>query len=335
VLDAPVRRGNGPPSRPGRAFRARLVAAVLVLVSLALITVYFRESSDGPLHASQRIGVSVLMPFEVAGERIARPFRDAWAWTSDLLDAKDENEDLRRENQEIRRELIEARTAAREYALQGAIADYVAGPNFPADFEPIVARIIGRPPTPYQQEVIVSAGKEDGIRRNAPVVSESGNLVGKVTDLTDSSARITLITDQSSAVSAVVLETEASGVVKHGASTSSLILDRVEKDEQVNEGNTVITAGWTTERFESLFPRGIPIGVVESVGQQDVDLFKRIQVAPLVDFDSLSAVIVLIQKEKPRPAQQSQGQQGQQGQQKKQNQKQQASGKKQGTARRP
>jgi len=331
VLDAPVRRGNGPPSRPGRAFRARLVAAVLVLVSLALITVYFRESNDGRLHAAQRIGVSVLMPFEVAGERIARPFRDGWAWMSDLLDAKDENEELRRENQEIRRELIEARTAARESTLQGAIAAYVAGPSFPADFEPIVARIVGRPPTPYQQEVIVSAGTGDGVRRNAPVVSEGGNLVGKVTDVTDSTARITLITDQSSSVSAVVLETEASGVVKHGASTSSLILDRVEKDEMASEGNTVITAGWTTERFESLFPRGIPIGVVESVGQQDVDLFKRIQVAPLVDFDSLSAVIVLIEKKRPQSAQPAQqGQQGKKGQQ-----KQKAAGRQQGTATRP
>ena len=285
---------------------------MLVLVSLGLITVYFREANDGPLHAAQRIGVSVLMPFEVAGERVARPFRDSWAWMSDLLDAKDENEDLRTENEELRREVIEARTAARESALEGTIAAYISGPDFPTDFEPVVARIIGRPPTPYQQEVIVSAGTDDGIRRNAPVVSEEGNLVGKVTDVTDSTARITLITDQSSSVSAVVLETEASGVVRHGASTSSLILDRVEKDEMVEEGNTVITAGWTTERFESLFPRGIPIGVVESVGQQDVDLFKRIQIAPLVDFDSLAAVVVLIEKERPAQGRQNNGQ-GQQG----------------------
>jgi rod shape-determining protein MreC len=276
---------------------------VLVLVSLGLITLYFRESNDGPLHAAQRIGVSVLMPFEVAGERVARPFRDGWAWMSDLLDAKDENEKLRQENQEIRRELIEARTAAREFALQGQISAYITGPSFPDDFEPVVARIIGRPPTPYQQEVIVSAGTGDGVARNAPVVSEGGNLVGKVTDVTDSTARITLITDQSSSVSSVVLETEASGVVKHGASTSSLILDRVEKDELVSEGNTVITAGWKTEQFESLFPRGIPIGVVASVGQQDVDLFKRIQIAPLVDFDSLAAVVVLIARPQPERAQ--------------------------------
>jgi rod shape-determining protein MreC len=303
-----------------------------VLVSLGLITVYFREANDGPLHAAQRIGVSVLMPFEVAGERVARPFRDSWAWMSDLLDAKDENEELRQENEELRREVIEARSAARELELQGTIATYISGPEFPTDFEPVVARIIGRPPTPYQQEVIVSAGTGDGILRNAPVVSEEGNLVGKVTDVTDSTARITLITDQSSSVSAVVSETEASGVVRHGASTSSLILDRVEKDEMVDERNTVITAGWTTERFESLFPRGIPIGVVESVGQQDVDLFKRIQIAPLVDFDSLAVVIVLIEKEPAQPRRQNQ-QQGQR--QNRQGQQQTGAGRRQETTTQP
>jgi rod shape-determining protein MreC len=304
-----------------------------VLVSLGLITVYFREANDGPLHAAQRIGVSVLMPFEVAGERVARPFRDSWAWMSDLLDAKDENEELRQENEELRREVIEARSAARELELQGTIATYISGPEFPTDFEPVVARIIGRPPTPYQQEVIVSAGTGDGILRNAPVVSEEGNLVGKVTDVTDSTARITLITDQSSSVSAVVSETEASGVVRHGASTSSLILDRVEKDEMVDERNTVITAGWTTERFESLFPRGIPIGVVESVGQQDVDLFKRIQIAPLVDFDSLAVVIVLIEKEPAQPRRQNQQQQGQR--QNRQGQQQTGAGRRQETTTQP
>ena len=97
----------------------------------ALITVYFREANDGPLHAAQRIGVSVLMPFEVAGERVARPFRDSWAWMSDLLDAKDENEELRQENEDLRREVIEARSAARELELQGTIAAYISGPRFP------------------------------------------------------------------------------------------------------------------------------------------------------------------------------------------------------------
>ena len=275
---------------------------MLVLVSLGLITVYFRESSEGPLHASQRIGVSVLMPFEVAGERVARPFRDAWAWTSDLLDAKSENEKLREENERIRAALIEIQTQSSEAADLSGIATYIAGPSFPDDFEPVVARIIGQPPSPYQQVITISAGSNHGIAVNAPVVTKEG-LVGLVIDVNDSNARIRLLTDQDSAVSAQVLGRGARGVVQHGASSSSLVLDRVEKNEMVEERDTVITSGWRTQEFESLYPHGIPIGTVESVGQQDVDLYKRIQITPLVDFDSLSTVIVLVEKpsqEQPR-----------------------------------
>jgi rod shape-determining protein MreC len=106
---------------------------------------------------------------------------------------------------------------------------------------------------------------------------------------------VTLLTDQSSAVSAAVLESGAAGIVRHGPSDSSaLILDRVSKDELVSEGDLVITAGWRSGKLESLYPRGIPVGTVKSVGQQDVDLYKRIQVTPLVSFDSLAEVIVLV-----------------------------------------
>ena len=76
------------------------------------------------------------------------------------------------------------------------------------------------------------------------------------------------------------------------------VLDRVGKDEFVEEGNLVITAGWRSGKLESLYPRGIPVGMVKSVGQQDVDLYKRIQVAPLVNFDALAEVIVLVPKKR-------------------------------------
>jgi len=73
-----------------------------VLVSIALVTVYFRESEGGTLHGAQRIGVSVAMPFEVAGERVARPFKDAYGWAADLLGAKSENEKLKKEIEVLR-----------------------------------------------------------------------------------------------------------------------------------------------------------------------------------------------------------------------------------------
>jgi rod shape-determining protein MreC len=271
-----------------------LVAAVLVLVSLALITVYFRESEDGALHGAQRIGLSVAMPFEVAGERIARPFRDAWDWASDLIGAKDENEKLRKEVEELRQKVVQQETAVSENERLKALLQFVDGPTFPSGFDGVATRVVGRPPSAYNQEVLIAAGTSSGVRRNDPVVTKDG-LVGLVTDLTSNGAKVTLLTDQSSAVSAAVLESGAAGIVRHGPSdTSGLILDRVGKDELVTEGNLVITAGWRSGKLESLYPRGIPIGTVKSVGQQDVDLYKRIQISPLVDFDSLGEVVVLV-----------------------------------------
>jgi rod shape-determining protein MreC len=296
VLDAPARRTEGLSPRTSRALRARLVAIVLVLISLALITVYFRESEDGTLHSAQRIGLSVAMPFEVAGERIARPFRDAWGWVSDLVGAKKENEKLKKENRDLRNELIAAETARSENEQLRAALKFVDGPKFPDGFTGVTTRVVGRPPSAFTQDVLIAAGTESGIQRNDPVVTQDG-LVGLVTDATSNGASVTLLTDQSSAVSALVLHSGAAGIVRHGPSDSSaLVLDRVAKDELVEQGDLVITAGWRSGKLESLYPRGIPIGTVQSVGQQDVDLYKRIQVAPLVNFDALAAVIVLVPK---------------------------------------
>ncbi len=82
--------------------RRRLVVAILCVLSLALVTVYFREADGGMLHNMQSTGASVLRPFEVAAERVARPFRDAAGWFSSLVHARDENKKLRKERDEAR-----------------------------------------------------------------------------------------------------------------------------------------------------------------------------------------------------------------------------------------
>ena len=273
---------------------------VLVLVSIALITVYFRESEGGTLHGVQRIGVSVAMPFEVAGERVARPFQDAYGWASDLFGAKSENEKLKKEVETLRAQVVANETAAQENKQLQALLHYVDGPRFPENYTGVTTRVVGQPPTAYDQEILIAAGTGNGVQVNDPVVTDEG-LVGLVTDVWSNGAKVTLLTDQSSAVSAMVLQSGAAGVVRHGPSDpSALILDRVGKDAMVNEGDLVITAGWRSGSLESLYPRGIPIGTVKSVGQQDVDLYKRIQIAPLVNFDSLSDVVVLVPNSRPK-----------------------------------
>ncbi len=88
--------------------------------------------------------------------------------------------------------------------------------------------------------------------------------------------------------------------MRHARGTrETLVLDRVRKQDVVRVGHEIVTAGWRAGALSSLFPKGIPIGRVTSVGQTDTDLFQQVQVDPYVDFGALDAVIVLVPTERP------------------------------------
>jgi rod shape-determining protein MreC len=272
----------------------------LVLLSLILITLSFRSGEDGPLTGVQSVGASVLRPFAVGFERIAQPFRDAHGWADSLLDARSEAERLRIENRELRQRVIQSEFALQENEYLRGLQDYIDGPRFPDDFDPISAEVIGRPPSVFTQAIVIAAGSHDGVRVNDPVVTADG-LVGLVTRVTPRTSRIQLLTDQEAAASAVDLRTQAEGIVRHARGTrETLVLDRVRKQDEVKRGDEIVTAGWRSSGLSSLFPKGIPIGEVTSVGQTDTDLFQQVQIDPYVDFGSLDAVLVLVPAERPR-----------------------------------
>jgi rod shape-determining protein MreC len=297
ALSSSVRRTPRPYSaRKSPPLKRRLVVGLLALASLVLITGYFRESEDGPLHEVQGVASTAMHPFEVGAERIARPFRDAYGWLSDLFNAREENDRLKEQIQDLRNQAIQNSTAATQLRRLEALLNYRRSAEFPGDYDAVGARVLSDPPSPYDQYIIVSAGSKDGVRMNAPVVTDAG-LVGRVTRVTGEHSRVTLLTDKESAVSAYDVNTEADGVIRHGAGGGdALILDRVPKKVRVQRGDLVATSGRRFQLLPSIYPRNIPIGEVKSVGLTDIDADQQIQVDPLVDFDSLDVVLVLTRK---------------------------------------
>jgi rod shape-determining protein MreC len=266
---------------------------VLVLLSLALITISFRESSSGPLHGVQGVAASVLRPFEVGAERVARPFRDAYGWFAGLVHAKSENARLRRQLDLYSQQVIQNQNALQENADLKRQLNYVGSPAFPSGYDYVAAAVISRPPSEFQQQVGIAAGSSSGIRVNDPVVNADG-LVGLVTQVGHRTAQVTLLTDPNIQVSALDLQTGASGVVRPGQGRDTVSLTRVDKAQMLSEGDLIETAGWHTKRLTSLYPKGIAIGQVTGASQSEVDLYWRAQVDPRVDFDSLQSVLVLI-----------------------------------------
>ena len=277
---------------------------VLVLLSLALITVSFREQSRRAAARRRRRRVaSALQPLEIAVERVARPFRDAYGWTKDLFNARSENERLKAENEQLRAAGDPERVgAAARTSCWRRCSRYQRSPAFPEDYNGVAAagdraavglastRRSSSPPAPTT-----------GSRPEAPVVTAGRAGRDRDAASTDDAARVRLLTDESSAVSALDLQTRRAGHrPARPRSGDSLVLDRVSKKEVVEVGDTIVTAGWRVGQLASLYPKGIPIGRVTSVGAgQTPTSTSRCRSSPFVDFSSLDAVIVLVPKRRP------------------------------------
>jgi rod shape-determining protein MreC len=296
ALGVPVRRisPTTPSARGSSPLRRRLVIGGLVLVCLALISASVRSGDSGAVASAQSAASSVLRPFAIGFERVAQPFRDAYAWGDSLFSARDEAKQLRGEVRQLRQRAIQSEFARQENAYLRRLLDYRDGARFPDDYRSVAAEVIGRPGGAFTQAIVLAAGSNSGIRVNDPVVSADG-LVGKVTRVTGSTSRVEMLTDEEAAVSSVDLRTRAAGIVRHARGTrETLVLDRVRKEDRIRVGDSVVTAGWRAGGLSSLYPKGIPIGRVTSVGQTDTDLFQQVQVDPYVDFGALDAVLVLV-----------------------------------------
>ncbi len=298
VLGSSVQRtaASGYPSSRSSALKRRTIVGGLVLLSLVLITVSFRSSA---LDGAQGTVAGILRPFEVAADRVSRPFRDAVGWTHGLIDAKNQNKKLRLKVELLRQQVIQDESAVQENVQLKAHLRY-HGPPSVRDFDRVGAAILTNQQSPIDQSVTIAAGTSSGVAAGSVVVDPStGGLVGTVDRARSSVARVTLLTDGQSAVTATDLTyPSAIGVVTRGGGGSDvLVLDSVSKSAYVGIGDTVITAGRLGNgALQSKFPRGIPIGSVSSASNNDVNPFKNIQVEPLVDFSSLQSVIVLVPK---------------------------------------
>ena len=269
---------------------------VLVLLSLVLITVSFRSTA---LDGVQGTVAGILRPFEVAADRVTRPFRDAVGWTHGLINAKTENKKLRHQVEALRQQVIQDESAVQENVQLKAQLRYHGPPSI-RDFTKVGAAILTNPQSPIDQSVTIAAGTDQHLQPGNVVIDPStGGLVGTIDRVRSSVARVTLLTDGQSAVTATDLTYPAAvgDITRGGGGSDVLVLDSVSKTAYVGVGDTVITAGTLGKgSLPSMFPRGIPVGTVSSASNNDINPFKNIQVEPLVNFSSLQSVIVLVPK---------------------------------------
>lgn len=268
--------------------------ALLVGVSLILLTAYFGESPNSPLHTVQRGVVEVLSPVQEGASKALKPVRDIAGWFSDTFNAASQRDKLRTQVQRLTALLTAANQKAiddaglrREVGLDSAIG--ITG------YHPVTADVIQRDPNLWYQTINVDRGSDDGVHRDDPVVG-NGALVGKVTTVGPTFATVTLITDHDSAVTAEVQDTNGdTGVLVPavGNPNQLLLTYIINRRAPIQVGQQVVTEGFSYKGLTTLFPTDIPIGTVSNVNPNELLSSGQVSVAPAGDLRHLTTVQIL------------------------------------------
>ena len=281
--------------------RRRAVLALLVGLSIIMLTGYFGESTGGPLHRFQAGLQTIMSPIEDGASRAFTPIRNLAGWFGDVFDAKGENKKLKSDLADARTELAKTQTLVRDDAelrKQLGLNEQLAIP----ENQRVTGRVISKSPTAWYSTVQIDIGSSDGVKVDQPVINGDG-LVGKVTQVTGGTAVVTLMTDSESSVSAMIVPDGAHGLVQASVGDpTDMELQFLQKGYKVDQGAKVVTSGFTSGRLDSIYPRGIPIGEVTNVKSDDLELYRQVHVRPYVDFRRLDYVQVITTKLKqPTP----------------------------------
>lgn len=210
--------------------------------------------------------------------------QDFFTSPRDIASLRQRNAELESEVAELQAQVIQLQQEVGETEVLAALVDFV---RVRPENTYRAAAVIGRDPSPFLHYVIINRGSNEGILRGMPVVTNQG-LIGRVDAVIADAARVQLITDPASSVNVRLqnAETEASLV---GSVTGDLTLELIPQDINVQPGDLVLTSG-----LGGGYPPDLIIGQVVNVRSRDFDLFQQATVQPVVDFNRLEIVLVIV-----------------------------------------
>lgn len=272
--------------------RRRAILVTLVVACLMLISISISEAESGPLKSIQNGLSSIFNPVQEGADRALKPFRDMVGWFDETFEARGENDELRSQVAELQQEKLDLLDASEDAGELKALERLVAVDGLEG-YEPVDAGISGRGFSVWYSTIVIDSGSSDGISKDDPVVTEDG-LVGNVTEVTGSSAKIKLITQGSSGVTARVAGKGPQGLIEPiiGA-PGELNLTLIQGNKEIEDGDELVTAGFESGEISSKFPPGIPIGEVSEAIPAEQQQRQQVRVEPFADLADLDGVTVL------------------------------------------
>ena len=269
----------------------RLLVVVLVSISLAVITLDYREGESGPLAGLGRSALAAMAPLQQAVTTVIRPIGDFFSGLVHLPSLENENQRLQRELDAARADI--AAGTDRESQLQ-QLSDLL-GLKESLTPTSVPAVVIANGLSNFRFTITINKGSVDGIEMDQPVVTGSEQapiLVGRVVRVSAISAEVELIIDRNSTVAGRLSVSHETGQVQ-GQGEGDLRMSLVTPGTSVEGDETVVTQGYEVNGQKGLYPPGLVIGQVSRVVPGTDGLQEFVTVRPAVDFSALEFVLVL------------------------------------------
>ena len=212
----------------------------------------------------------ILAQFRMAVTDVSAPLLDALSrpavTVSDMITEAQELAQLREENNRLRAEktrLLQWQSTARKLMAENQQLSGLLGFTTDARATSVTARVIGDSGGAFVRSLLVSAGRQNGVRKGQVAVDGTG-LLGRVAEVGERSARVLLINDLNSRIP-VVIESSRERAILQGDNSARPKLIYLPITTKVRVGDRVVTSG-----HGGVFPAGLPAGIVTAVGEDAV-----------------------------------------------------------------
>ncbi|URW89461.1 rod shape-determining protein MreC [[Ruminococcus] torques] len=216
-------------------------------------------------------------------------------WMGDMKDNFSTMKQLKSENKKLR-EQVDALTTENNYLQEERYEFerlqelYKLDQNY-AEYEKTAAHVIGKDAGNWFGTFTIDKGSKDGIEVNMNVLAGSG-LVGIVTDVGPTWAKVRSIIDDSSNISAMAISTSDTCIVSGDMAlmgTGQIAFSQMENNDNVVAVGDQIVTSYISDKYL----QGILIGSVSEVNVDSNNLTRSGYITPAVDFKNIQEVLVI------------------------------------------
>lgn len=255
--------------------RKKILIIVIVGIIIVLSLNFFSKEVKGFFY-------SVSSPIQKSFWQVGKSVSDFFAGLANSGKLKKESDDLKLTIEQLLAENISLQEIKKENEFLREALEIGLAKEFRLALAEVISKDIN------QDCVLINQGTKDGLLEGMPVITQQKTLLGKVIEVYDNFSRVMLISHQESSFDAEIVDSNTTGVIK-GKGNFEIEFDLVPKDEEVIEGNLVVSSA-----LGGLYPRGLLVGQVKKVEQSDIKPFYQIAVAPFFDLSEIDKVFVIL-----------------------------------------